>query len=186
MKIKSLEDRIVDALAALLVSLFALACLYPILYCFSMSLSGDDAILKCSVRLLPRGFNLDSYKAVFANPEFLISFKNSVVYTVLGTAFSLLCNLSLGYVLSRRNFVFKKALTVFILIPMMFGGGLIPTFLLIKSLHLYNPIWAIVLPGAVSIWNSILAKTFRELIIDMIRMKNSDGESSGSVILKNC
>lgn len=165
MKIKSLEDRIVDALAALLVSLFALACLYPILYCFSMSLSGDDAILKCSVRLLPRGFNLDSYKAVFANPEFLISFKNSVVYTVLGTAFSLLCNLSLGYVLSRRNFVFKKALTVFILIPMMFGGGLIPTFLLIKSLHLYNTIWAIVLPGAVSIWNSILAKTFYQSTI---------------------
>lgn len=161
MKIKSLEDRIVDALAALLVSLFALACLYPILYCFSMSLSGDDAILKCSVRLLPRGFNLDSYKAVFANPEF----QNSVVYTVLGTAFSLLCNLSLGYVLSRRNFVFKKALTVFILIPMMFGGGLIPTFLLIKSLHLYNTIWAIVLPGAVSIWNSILAKTFYQSTI---------------------
>lgn len=160
MKIKSTEDRIVDIVAMLIVALYSAACIYPIIYCVSSSLSGNDAIVQSSVRLLPKGINLESYKLVLSNPEFLNSFKNSVIYTVLGTLISLACNLSLGYVLSRRNFVFRNALTTYILIPMIFSGGLIPSFMLIKGLGLYNTIWAIILPGAVSTWNVILAKTF--------------------------
>lgn len=186
MKIKSTEDRIVDAVAAIIVTLYAICCLYPIIYCLSMSLSGDSAIVKHSVVLLPQGFNLESYKMVLEYPGFLNSLKNSVVYTVVGTLFSLFCNLTLGYVLARRNFVFKKFLTVYILIPMMFSGGLIPSFLLIKSLHLYNTIWAIVLPGAVSIWNAILAKTFFQSTIpnDLIESAVLDGANDFKILLK--
>lgn len=186
MKIKSTEDRIVDAAAAIIVTLYAICCLYPIIYCLSMSLSGDAAIVKHSVVLLPEGFNLESYKMVLEYPGFLNSLKNSVIYTVVGTLFSLFCNLTLGYVLSRRNFVFKNFLTVYILIPMMFSGGLIPSFLLIKSLKLYNTIWAIVLPGAVSVWNAILAKTFFQTTIpnDVIESAVLDGANDFKILLK--
>lgn len=160
MRYKSAEDRAVDIAAIVIVALVAICCLYPIIYCLSMSLSGDDAIVKHAVTLLPVGLNLESYRMVLADPDFSTSFVNSVIYTVVGTAFSLFFNLTLGYVLSRRSFVFKKQLMVFVLIPMFFSGGLIPSYMLIKSLGLYNTIWAIVLPGAVSVWNAILAKTF--------------------------
>lgn len=186
MKIRSTEDRIVDILAAVIVAVYAICCLYPIVYCLSMSLSDDSAIVKHSVVLLPEGLNLESYKMILEYPGFLNSFKNAVVYTVLGTVFSLLCNLSLGYVLSRRNFVFKKFLTVYILIPMMFSGGLIPSFLLIKSLGMYNTIWAIVLPGAVSVWNSILAKTFYQSTIpnEVIESAVLDGANDFSILIR--
>lgn len=183
MKIKSMEDRIVDCVAVILVTLVAIACLYPIVYCFSMSLSGDDAIVKHSVTLLPEGFNLESYKMVLSNVEFLQTFINSVYYTVLATLLSLACNLTLGFVLARRNFVFKKFLTVYILIPMMFSGGLIPSYMLIRSLGLYNTVWAIVLPGAVSIWNAILAKTFYQSTIpnDVIESAIIDGANDFTI-----
>ena len=186
MKIKSTEDRVIDILAALIVAIYAIFCLYPLIYCLSMSLSGDDHIVKHDVWLLPKGFNLESYKMVLEYRGFLNSFKNAVVYTVLGTLASLFCNLSLGYVLSRRNFVFKKFLTVYILIPMMFSGGLIPSFLLIKSLGLYDTIWAIIIPGAVSVWNAILAKTFYQSTIpnEVVESAVLDGASDLSILFR--
>ena len=157
MRYKSAEDRAVDIAAIVIVALVAICCLYPIIYCFSMSLSGDDAIVKHAVTLLPVGLNLESYRMVLADPDFVTSFVNSVIYTVVGTAFSLFFNLTLGYVLSRKNFVFKKQLMVFVLIPMFFSGGLIPSYMLIKSLGLYNTMWAIIailtLYSAVGYWN---------------------------------
>lgn len=186
MRVKSLEDRIVDIAAIVIVTLVAIACLYPIIYCLSMSLSDDSAIVKHSVTLLPQGFNLESYKMVLQDADFLSSFKNSVIYTILGTLISLFCNLTLGYVLARRNFVFKKILTVYILIPMMFSGGLIPSFMLIRSLGLYNTIWAILLPGAVSVWNAILAKTFYQSTIpnDIIESAIIDGANDFTIFLR--
>ena len=177
MKVKSLEDRLVDIAAIVIVTFVAVCCLYPIIYCVSMSLSGNEAIITSTIKLLHKGFNLESYKLVLADAEFLRSFFNSVVYTVLGTLISLFFNLTLGYVLSRRNFVFKNLITVMILITMMFGGGLIPTFLLIKNLKLYDTIWALLLPGAVSTWNVILAKTFFQSTIpeDVIESAIIDG-----------
>lgn len=177
MKVKSFEDRFVDIAAIIIVTFVAACCLYPVIFCFSMSLSGNDAIITSSVKLLPKGFNLESYRLVLQDTTFVRSFLNSVVYTVLGTLISLFFNLTLGYVLSRRNFVFKNLITIMILITMMFGGGLIPTFLLIKKLKLYNTIWALLLPGAVSTWNVILAKTFFQSTIpeDVIESAIIDG-----------
>ncbi len=160
MKIKSKEDTIVNIVSIALTTIFAIICLYPIIYCLSMSFSSDDAIVKGTVWLLPRGINFESYKLLFSDKMFWRSLFNSVMYTVLGTILSLFGNLTLGYVLSRPKFIFKKALNIYILIPMLFSGGLIPTFLIIKSLGLYNTIWAIILPGSVGIWNCILVKTF--------------------------
>ena len=186
MKVKSFEDRAVDTVAIVLVTIFAICCLYPIVYCVSMSLSGNDAIVKSSVKLLPVGINFESYKLVLSDKQFLVSLKNSVVYTVVGTLWHLFCTLPLGYVISRKNFVFRKPLSTFILIPMMFGGGLIPTFMLIKSLHLYNSIWAIILPSGVSVWNAILAKTFFQTTVpsELTESAIIDGANDFQIFLK--
>ncbi len=186
MKIKSTEDRIVDVVAIVLVGLAAICCLYPMIYCISMSLSDDQAIIKSSVRLLPDGFNLDSYKLVFQDSDVWLYFKNSVVQTVLATVFSVIGNMSLGYVLTRSNFVFKKQLTTFILIPMVFSGGLIPTYMLIKSLGLYDTIWALILPGFVSTWNAILARTFIQSTIpnDVIESAVLDGANNIQIFIR--
>lgn len=186
MRIKSLEDRIVDTVAVIIVGIAAICCLYPIIYCASMSLSDNDAIIKSSVRLLPQGFNLESYKLVLGDDNFLLYFKNSIVQTVLATVFSVIGCMTFGYVLTRKNFVFKKALTVFMLIPMMFGGGLIPSYMLIKSLGLYDTIWALILPGFVSIWNAILARTFIQTTIpdDVIESAVLDGANDFQIFLR--
>lgn len=186
MKVKSTEDHIVDTIAIIIVGIAAVCCLYPIIYCASMSLSDDQAIIRSSVRLLPQGFNLESYKRVLNDPNFLLYFKNSIVQTTLATVFSVVGCMSFGYVLSRKNFVFKKPLTVFMLIPMMFSGGLIPSYMLIKSLGLYNTIWALVLPGFVSIWNSILARTFIQSTIpdDVIESAVLDGANDFQIFVR--
>lgn len=186
MKVKSTEDHIIDVVAIIIVGFAAICCLYPIIYCASMSLSDNQAIIKSSVRLLPKGFNLESYKLVLGDDNFLMYFKNSIVQTVLATVFSVVGCMTFGYVLSRRNFVFKKPLTVFILIPMMFSGGLIPSYMLIKSLGLYNTIWALILPGFVSIWNSILARTFIQSTIpeDIIESAILDGANDFQIFLR--
>ena len=185
-RIRSREDVIVDIVVHILVGLVAICCLYPIIYCVSMSLSDDNAILTSSVVLLPKGINLDSYKLVFQQSDVTNALKNSIFYTVLGTGLQLCGTLTYGYVLSRKNFVFKKFLTVFTLIPMLFGGGLIPSFLLIKSLHLYNTVWALVLPSAVSIWNALLAKTFFQSTIptDVIESAVIDGCSDFQIFIR--
>ena len=138
MKIKSKEDVVVDIVSIVLTAIFALICLYPIVYCLSMSFSGDDAVIKGSVWLFPKGINFESYALLFSDKMFWRSLFNSVFYTVLGTFLSLIGNLSLGYVLSRPKFIFKKVLNIYILIPMLFSGGLIPTFLVIKAFKWYD------------------------------------------------
>ncbi len=177
MKVRSREDRIIDVIAIILVGIAAFCCLYPMVYCASMSLSSDEAIVKSSVVLLPEGFNLESYKLVLANADILMYFKNSIVQTVLATIWSVTGTMMFGYVLTRKNFVFRKPLLTFMIIPMTFGGGLIPTFLLMKSIGLYDNIWALIIPGFVSIGNAILARTFMQTTIpdDLIESAVLDG-----------
>lgn len=186
MKIKSTEDRVVDIIAIVIVGVAAICCLYPIIYCASMSLSDNDAIIKSSVRLLPDGFNLESYKLVLKDPNFLLYFKNSIVQTVLATVFHVIGCMTFGYVLTRKNFVFKKPLTAFMMIPMVFGGGLIPSYMLIKSLGLYDTIWALILPGFVSIWDSILARTYIQSTIpdDIIESAVLDGANDFQIFCR--
>lgn len=159
MHFKTREDRVVEVMSTILVGLFALICLYPLVYCVSMSFSGDDAILLNKVVLLPVGFNFESYKTVLSQNMFWSSLKNSLIYTALQGCWQVFWTFQLGYVCTRK-FVMKKFLDVYVLIPMFFGGGLVPTYLLMRSLGLYNNIWAMFIPMGISIWNSILVKSF--------------------------
>lgn len=186
MKILSFEDRVVDTVAIILVLVFAICCAYPLVYCLSMSFSDDNAILTNSVTLLPDGFNIDSYKIVLGQQQFWTSLRNSIILVVLGTIWQVSCTFALGYVMSRKDFVFYNVLSIYTLIPMFFGGGLIPTFLLIKNLGLYNSWAAIILPAGVSIWNAILAKSFirNNIPNELIEAATIDGANDFQILFR--
>lgn len=140
--------------------LVATVMLYPFVYMLAVSLSGDVYVMKGEVTLWPKGFNLRMYELVLGDPKIWTSYRNTIVYTLLGTAIAMLVTSMGAYALSRKDMMFHKGFTLMIVFTMFFGGGMIPTFLIVRSLGLVDTIWGMVLPGAVSTWNLILMRTF--------------------------
>lgn len=136
------------------------ACLYPFLYMIVVSLSSDIHIMKGEVWFWPKGFNLDAYKYVLEDKRIYTGYKNTFIYVTLGTAVSLLLTALGAYALSKKHMVFRKPFMLMIVFTMFFGGGMIPTFLVVRELGLINTIWAMVLPGAISTWNLLIMRTF--------------------------
>ena len=149
-------------------------CIYPLIYLISKSLSSVEFVRANMVYLYPRGFNIDSYKEVLKNGLFWIAYKNTIIYTVVGTVLNLLLSTSMAYCLSRKNLIFRKGITMMVIITMCFGGGLIPNFLLIKWLNLYDTMWSLILPGLISTYNMIIVRTYiktiPEEIIESVRV----------------
>ena len=142
--------------------LVMLVTLYPFLNVISQSFSAEGYIISGQVNLVPRGFNLETYKVVMADSMFWTNYKNTVVYTVVGTAIAMALTTTFAYALSKKRL---KGRTVFIgiaVFTMFFNGGLIPNYILINTMGLTNSIWAIVLPNAISIFNLLVMKAFFE------------------------
>ncbi|MFV0401737.1 MAG: carbohydrate ABC transporter permease [Oscillospiraceae bacterium] len=179
-------SKVLYGLLLVALTVMALATLYPFIYVISMSISSADAVLNREVLLFPVGFSLESYKMVFENPDIWRAYGNTIFYTAAGTAINLLLTLTCAYSASRKDFVLRKPLMVFITITMVFNGGMIPTFVLITRLKLYNTIWAILLPGAVSAWNLIIARNFFSTTIpqSVIESARIDGAGELTVFLK--
>lgn len=135
-------------------------CLYPFIYMIAVSLSDDIYILKGEVWFWPKGFTLEAYKYVMADGRIFTGYKNTFIYVTLGTAVSLLLTALGAYALSKPKMVFRKSLMLMIVSTMFFGGGMIPTFLVVRELGLVNTIWAMILPGAISTWNLLIMRTF--------------------------
>ena len=134
--------------------------LYPFLYMVAVSLSDDVYVIKGEVGLWPKGFNLRMYELVFSDSKIWQAYKNTLIYTVFGTALALVVTSMGAYALSRKDMMYHKAFTMLIVFTMFFSGGMIPTFLVVRSLGMVDTIWGMVLPGAVSTWNLILMRTF--------------------------
>lgn len=136
------------------------ATLYPFLYMVAVSLSDDVYVIKGEVGLWPKGFNLRMYELVFNDAKIWTAYKNTLVYTVVGTALALVITSMGAYALSRKDMTWHKTFTMLIVFTMFFSGGMIPTFLVVRSLGIVDTLWGMVLPGAVSTWNLILMRTF--------------------------
>ncbi|WP_127589664.1 carbohydrate ABC transporter permease [Paenibacillus lautus] len=136
--------------------------LYPFLNVVAQSFSSESYINSGKVNLIPRGFNIDTYKTVTKDAMFWTNYKNTVVYSVVGTAISMFLTTIFAYALSKKRLVGRKFLTMFAVFTMFFNGGLIPNYVLINSLGFSNSIWAIVIPGAISIYNMLIMKSFFE------------------------
>lgn len=136
------------------------ATLYPFLYMLAVSLSSDIHVIKGEVTLWPKGLNFKMYELVLGDPKIWLAYKNTIVYTVVGTAIAVMITAMGAYALSRQEMMFHKTFTLMIVFTMFFSGGMIPTFLVVRSLGITDTIWGMVLPGAVSTWNLIIMRTF--------------------------
>jgi len=134
--------------------------LYPIIYMVSVSLSEDIYVMKSQVALFPKGFNTRMYELVLSDKRIFTAYKNTIIYVLTGTALSLAITTSGAFVLSKKRIIFSDFFSIMIIITMFFGGGMIPTFLTVRSLGMLDTIWAVILPGAVSTWNLILMRSF--------------------------
>ncbi|MBO9608019.1 MAG: carbohydrate ABC transporter permease [Paenibacillaceae bacterium] len=149
-----------DGMLVLLLLLFSAVILYPFLYMLAISLSSSEYIIRGEVTLWPKGFNLHVYEMVLENVWVLKGYRNTIFYVLLGTFLSLLITSLAAYSLARKGLLFGKTITLLIVFTMLFNGGMIPTFLVVRSLGLIDTIWAMVLPGAVSAWNLFVMRTF--------------------------
>lgn len=134
--------------------------LYPFIYIFSASISDPKNLAKGLVVFFPKGFSLNTYKLVFNSEEIWRAYYNTIWYVVVGTSMNLLFTLIGAYPLSNKKLYGKKFFLIFITITMLFSGGLIPSFILVSKLGLYNTRWAIVIPGLISAWNLIVCMTY--------------------------
>ena len=134
--------------------------LYPFVHMLAVSLSGDVYVMRNQVSIFPKGLNFKMYEIVLGDPKIWTAYKNTLVYTVLGTLIAMVVTSMGAYALSRPNMAFRTPLTMIIVFTMFFSGGMIPTFLVVRSLGLVDTLWGMVLPGAVSTWNLILMRTF--------------------------
>lgn len=134
--------------------------LYPFLHMLAVSLSGDVYVMKNEVTIWPKDLNFNMYEIVLGDPKMWNAIKNTIVYTTVGTAIALIVTSMGAYSLSRTNMAFRKGLMMLIVFTMFFGGGMIPTFLVVRSLGFVDTLWGMVIPGAVSTWNLILMRTF--------------------------
>jgi putative aldouronate transport system permease protein len=133
---------------------------YPLFFVVIASFSDPSAVAGGDVWLFPKGFTLDGYNELFRHSEIWIGYKNTVLYTIIGTLVGLAVNISAAYALSRKDLVGRKFFTILFIFTMFFNGGLIPTFLTIKDFHLYDTFLVMVLPFSVSVFNIIVARTF--------------------------
>lgn len=149
-----------SVVSAVVLSMVAVATLYPFIYMISVSLSSSVYVLRNEVSFYPKGINLDMYRMVLKDPRIWQSYMNTIIYTGLGTLISLVITSMGAYALAKKEMVFRKAFTLMIVFTMFFGGGMIPTFLIVKNLGLIDTVWGMVLPGAVSTWNLLVMRTF--------------------------
>lgn len=166
--IRSRTDALFDTGVYAIMIVLSAIFLYPVIYAISSSFSGAEALLHQEVWLWPVDVTLRSYQLVFEHEYVLPSYGNTILYTVLGTAYSVLLTILGAYPLSRSYLPFRDFFMLIIAFTMLFGGGLIPTFLVVRDLKLINTLWALVFPCAVTPFNLILLRTSMQGIPDAI------------------
>ena len=156
----SAADRLFLGIIYTFLGLFTLIVVYPLLYVISCSFSSAESLVAGQVFLFPVNFSLQGYQAVFSNDQVLTGYYNSIIYTVMGTVIGVGVTIIGSFVLSRNEFPLRRFVTILFMITMFFNGGLLPTYMLIRNLGLYNSMWSLILPGAFSVWLSIIGRTF--------------------------
>lgn len=153
-------DKVFHTITYILLGLLALIILYPVYFIVIASISDPDAVLAGKVVLLPVGINFDGYMKILERTDVWQGYYNTIIYTVVTVVLSLLVTIPAGWALSRETLPGKKFWMVYFIIPMFFGGGLIPFYNVMSKLGLINSPWAVILPAILSVWNLFMTKTF--------------------------
>ena len=159
-KIQFNSNTVFGIVNALIMIILMFIFAYPLYYTIIASVSDAEAVVTGKVALLPIGFSIEAYKAVFANKQVWTGYFNTILYTVFGTLFNLFLTIPLGYALSKKHLIFRNFFTWFFMITMYFGGGMIPTYLLYKDLGLINNPLIMVISGGLSVYNTIVTRTY--------------------------
>lgn len=158
---KCRQDKIFDVVNYIVMAVMLAIFLYPLIFMFSASFTKPNEVLYGKMWLFPTSIYFDGYAEILKYGALWTGYLNTILISVLGTALSMIVTFAAGYALSRRDFYARKFFMVIFVFTMFFGGGLIPSYLLIAdSLNLYDSLWALILPGAVSVWNIILIRTY--------------------------
>ncbi len=158
------SDYILETSLVVLVTIITFICLVPFIHVLAMSLSRSDAITSGSVFLVPIGINFEAYVRIFQDVLMMNSLWFSIYLTLAQVAFSLVFTTCLAYPLSRPNFKWKKQVTIFVLITMYVNPGTIPAYLLIQYTGLLDTVWALLLPGIISVYNLLVMRSFFQTI----------------------
>ncbi|GHD03229.1 sugar ABC transporter permease [Streptomyces violarus] len=177
--------RVFQGVNGVVLTLVVLVTLYPFTNILARSFSGERQIRAGEVTLLPKGFNLTTYKIVFQDEMFWRNYGNTVLYTVVATAVAMVLTTCYAYVLSKKNLKGRGVLVGVAVFTMFFTGGLIPNYILVTSLGLKNSVWAIALPNAISVFNLLVMKAFFEnLPTDLEEAAQIDGLSTYGILLR--
>ncbi|GGD13202.1 carbohydrate ABC transporter permease [Pontibacillus salipaludis] len=177
---KSREDKIFDVLNLFLLSGLMLVVLYPLYFVVIASISNPDYVYNGEVWLYPKDITFEGYQRIFQDGRIWTGYKNTVIYTLVGTFVNVALTLMAAYALSRKDLAGRNFFMFMFLFTMFFSGGLIPTYLVVKNLGLVNTMWALILPKAVAVWNLIVAKTFFQSTIpdELLESAQMDGCSN--------
>ncbi len=182
-RIKKIEA--MDVICTLIVLFVIVVTLFPVLHLMALSFSSSEAVSKNIVSVLPVGFNLQAYKQIIDTGVVPKAFGNSLLYTIVGTVINMLFTTTMAYALSKSRLPFQSFFTKLVLFTMYVSGGMIPTFLLVNSLGLYDTLWALILPSAISTYNLIVLRSFfAALPVELEESASLDGANDITVFLK--
>lgn len=160
--LRTRSEIIFDVCNTSILILLSLICLYPIYFTIIASFSDPALVIKGEIYLTIKGFTLESYQEVMRYKSIFSGYRNSIIYTALGTMWNLLVMIPAAYALSKPHLKGRKFLMLFFMFTMYFSGGMIPTYLLLKNMGLINNPLVLILPGAVSVYNMLITRTFFE------------------------
>lgn len=183
---RSGSDQRLEIILIIILSIIGVIMLYPLLVVLSTSFSAPSAVTSGKVWLFPVDFSLEGYKAVFRTNDVLIGYRNSLFYMVVGTIVNLFMTLITAYPLSRDDLVGQGIIMKLFTFTMIFSGGMIPNYLLMKDLGLLNTVWVMIIPGAISVYNMIITRTFIKSNIpkEMLEASQIDGCSDIQYFIK--
>lgn len=182
----SFGDRFFTVVVYALLSVYCLLILIPLLRIISGSFSDPMSLLRGEVGILPKGFTTAMYEKVFADSNIWVGYRNTIIYTVVGTIISVVLTAFGAYPLSRRDCFGRNAFMGLFTFTMFFSGGMVPTYLLVRNLHMLNTMWALLLPTAVSTYNLIIMRTFFQSSIpgELVESASLDGCSDLGVFFR--
>ncbi|MCQ6563050.1 carbohydrate ABC transporter permease [Paenibacillus mendelii] len=177
------SDRVFDVVNKLFLFCVLIIVLYPLVYVVSASISDPVYVNQGAMWLFPKGITFEGYQRVFQNPEIWAGYANTILYTVAGTSINLLFTLPGAYALSRKDLKGRGIMMGLIVFTMFFGGGLVPTFLLVSGLGMMNTVWALLIPNAVAVYNLIICRTFFQMNIPKELQESAEIDGSSNTML---
>lgn len=154
------SDKVFDVIVMIVTGVIAFLFLLPLINVLASSFSSADEIVAGNVGLFPVKFTLEGYRNVLKDKQIWQGFRNSLLYTLIGTLIQVTCQMLCAYPLSRKDFKGRGFLNLMLTLTMFISGGMIPSYLLITQLKMYDTIWAIILPGCISVFNIIIIRTY--------------------------